>query len=119
MSIQSIGANAQLGAQITGAAKSDSAATHPDHSITPSSNTASNPTPTPEQVNKAINDLNKSIQANTPSIEFSTDDTSKRLVVKVVDQQTKQVLMQFPSEEVIDMSKSLDKLQGLLIKLKA
>ena len=47
---------------------------------------------------------------------FSIDPDSKHVVVKLIDQQTKEVLRQIPNEEVLELSKSLDKLQGLLIK---
>ncbi|MDE2429879.1 MAG: flagellar protein FlaG [Burkholderiales bacterium] len=68
-----------------------------------------------ENVTKAVDDINKSIKNLAGNLEFSIDDTSKKVIVKVVDQQTKQVLTQIPSQEAIDISRSLDKLQGLLI----
>jgi len=38
------------------------------------------------------------------------------MIVKVVDTASKQVLRQIPNEEVLAMSKTLDKLQGLMIR---
>jgi len=37
-------------------------------------------------------------------------------VVKVVDKETKEVIRQMPSKEVVELAKALDKLQGLMIK---
>lgn len=69
-----------------------------------------------EHITKAVNSINKTIQATLQNLEFSVDQDSSQVVVKVIDQQTKQVLRQIPTEEVLEIAKSLDKLQGLLIK---
>ena len=69
-----------------------------------------------EQVDKAVDAINKTIQAASQNLEFSVDGDTSNVVVKVVDQQTKQVLRQIPTEEALEIAKSLDKLQGLLIK---
>ncbi|MDY7537133.1 flagellar protein FlaG [Undibacterium sp. RTI2.1] len=74
---------------------------------------------TREQVEAAVKDINKSLQSSSQGLEFSIDPDSKHVVVKLIDQQTKQVLRQIPNEEVLEISKSLDKLQGLLIKQSA
>lgn len=71
---------------------------------------------TREQVNQAVEAINKTIQAASQNLEFSVDKDMSVVVVKVIDQQTKQVLRQIPTEEALDIAKSLDKLQGLLIK---
>ncbi|MFZ6672513.1 flagellar protein FlaG [Undibacterium sp. Xuan67W] len=78
-----------------------------------------NKSPSLADVTKAVQDINKSIQSSSQGVEFTVDNDDKRVVVKVVDQQTKQVLRQIPTEEAIEISKSLDKLQGLLIKQQA
>ena len=69
-----------------------------------------------DQVKSAVKSINQAIQVSAPDIQFSVDSDTDKLVVKIVDQQTKQVLRQIPTEEVIEIAKSLDKLQGLLIK---
>lgn len=52
-------------------------------------------------------------------IEFSLDEDTGQSILRVVDAQTKEVLRQIPSEEVLAISKALDKLQGILIQNKA
>ena len=74
---------------------------------------------TRDQVDSAVKDINKALQSSSQGLEFSIDPDSKHVVVKLIDQQTKQVLRQIPNEEVLEISKSLDKLQGLLIKQSA
>lgn len=71
---------------------------------------------TRDQLDQAVSTINKTMQATSQNLEFSVDSDTRDVVVKVIDQQTKQVLRQIPSEEAIEISKSIDKLQGLLIK---
>ncbi len=52
-------------------------------------------------------------------LEFSIDEESHRTVVKVVDQQTKELIRQMPSVEALEIAKALDRVQGLLINQKA
>jgi flagellar protein FlaG len=51
------------------------------------------------------------------SVQFSID--GDKTIVKVIDTETNRVIRQIPSEEAIAISKSLDKLQGMLINSKA
>ncbi|MYM25248.1 flagellar biosynthesis protein FlaG [Duganella sp. FT135W] len=73
--------------------------------------------PTLDQVNEAVSQLNKSAQANSQGLEFSVDTDTKRTVVKVIDQSTKEVLRQIPSPEALEIAKSLESKSstGLLI----
>lgn len=73
------------------------------------------PAPTLEQVNQAVSELNKSAQAKSQGLEFSVDNDSKRTIVKVVDQTTKEVLRQMPSPEALQIAKALDNTKSLLI----
>lgn len=74
------------------------------------------PVPTLDQVTQAVSELNQSKQAQVQGLEFSIDNDSKRTVVKVVDQTTKEVLRQIPTVEVLEIAKSLDSTKGLLLK---
>ncbi len=71
------------------------------------------------QLDDAIKSINKAMQSMSRDVEFSIDDESERVVVKVIDRETSEVLRQIPSEEALAISKALDKLQGLLIKQQA
>jgi len=64
----------------------------------------------------AVKKLNELVAPALQTVQFSLDDQSERMVVKVVDTASKQVLRQIPNEEVLAMSKTLDKLQGLMIR---
>lgn len=64
----------------------------------------------------AVKKLNDLVAPALQTVQFSLDEQSERMVVKVVDTASKQVLRQIPNEEVLAMSKTLDKLQGLMIR---
>ncbi len=64
----------------------------------------------------AVKKINEFISPSSSSVQFSVDQDSNRTVVKVVDLETKKVIRQFPNEDVLAMSKALDKLQGLMVK---
>ena len=68
------------------------------------------------ELETAVKNLNNFISPVAQSVEFSMDQDSGRVVVKVVDIETQKVLRQIPNEEVLAISKTLDKLQGLVIK---
>lgn len=64
----------------------------------------------------AVKQLNEFVAPALQTIAFSLDRQSERMVVKVVDTVSRKVLRQIPNEEVLAMSKTLDKLQGLVIR---
>lgn len=64
----------------------------------------------------AVKKLNEQVAPALQSIEFSMDQETDRIVVKVVDTATQKVLRQIPNEEVLAFSRNMDKLQGLVIR---
>lgn len=71
--------------------------------------------PNDQEMEAAVNNLNKVIASSLQSIQFSMDKEAGRVVVKVLDSETKQVLRQIPNPEVLAISKNLARLQGLFI----
>ena len=71
------------------------------------------------QVGQALQSINKALQKLSPNLEFTVDADSNRTIVKVMDTQTQEVIRQMPSVEAIEISKAMDKLQGLLVRQKA
>ncbi|ATQ75657.1 hypothetical protein CR152_14825 [Massilia violaceinigra] len=72
--------------------------------------------PDPAEVTKVVGEINVAMQALSRNIEFSIDADSKRTVVKVIDQTTKEVIRQMPTAEALEIGKALEKVQGLLIR---
>ncbi|MCC7680226.1 flagellar protein FlaG [Janthinobacterium sp. FW305-128] len=75
--------------------------------------------PSREQLDQAVSDLNQSSQMKTQGLEFSIDEDSQRTVVKVIDQETKEVLRQIPSKEALALAKTFDAAKGSLISQSA
>lgn len=86
---------------------------------------AAKPAPATEQpasraaVENAVREANEFIKPISESIEFTVDSDSGKVIVKMVDKETAQVIRQFPSEEMLALTRAMDKLQGLLIQRKA
>ncbi|SEK69660.1 flagellar protein FlaG [Nitrosovibrio tenuis] len=58
-------------------------------------------------------------QPGGSSLQFNIDAETDRVVVKITDSATGELLRQIPMEEMLALAKSLDQLQGLLLKTKA
>ena len=69
-----------------------------------------------EEAVKAANDFLKPIN---DGIQFSLDEDTGKTVVKVIDLATKDVIRQFPSEEMLAIAKAIDQMKGLLVQQKA
>lgn len=73
-------------------------------------------TPSRDEVSAAVKKLNEAMPPSAQSLEFEIDEDSDRVVVKIIDQTTKEVVRQMPTEEALEMAKAIDKMQGLLIR---
>lgn len=71
------------------------------------------------QLKGAIDAANEYIKPINSAVKFSMDKDSGSTVVKVLDTETKEVIRQIPSEEMLAIAKALNHIQGLLIKQKA
>lgn len=81
--------------------------------------TAKAAVPSQKELEAAVEQLNKSVQSKSQSLEFSIDNDSKRTIVKVIDQHTREVLRQIPTPEALQIAKSLDSGKGMLISQEA
>jgi flagellar protein FlaG len=60
-----------------------------------------------ERVAKHVEELNRFVRARDAQIQFEIDDSGARVVTKIVDINTREVLRQIPSEEVLRMAEAL------------
>ena len=70
-----------------------------------------------EQIVKALTQLVDTIVSN--NLNFSIDDSTGKTIVRVTDGETGELIRQIPSEEMLAIAQSLDKMQGLLLRQKA
>lgn len=72
-----------------------------------------------EQVESAVSRVSDYIQNFQRDLVFSIDQDSDRLVVKVVDSATQEVIRQIPEEEMLSIAKHLDSPESLIIRRQA
>jgi flagellar protein FlaG len=73
-----------------------------------------------DEVRKAAKQVNEALKGTASSdLQFSVEGDNKEVVVRVVDSQTKEVIRQIPSEQMVAISKAMDNLSGLLVQQKA
>ena len=73
----------------------------------------------PAALRRAVESINRRLEQSVNNLRFSVDDDTGKVVVKVLDTATEQVIRQIPSEEALAISRSLEKLQGLLLNQQA
>lgn len=74
--------------------------------------------PETEQVKTAVKDIEKFLASSRRNLEFSTDEESGRIVVKVIASETGELVRQIPSEEVLRIAHSLSDVNSLLFDAK-
>ena len=74
---------------------------------------------TPAQVAEAVKEANASLHSRTVGLRFEMDEDTDKLIVKVVDRESGEVIRQIPSEEVVRIAKVLGEAPGLLVSREA
>jgi len=74
---------------------------------------------TPTQVAEAVREINTSLQSRSVGLQFELDEDTDKMIVKVVDRASGEVIRQIPSEEVVRIAKVLGKAPGLLVSQEA
>ncbi|MGE8392561.1 flagellar protein FlaG [Pseudomonas sp. BIGb0427] len=72
-----------------------------------------------EKVKSAVKDIEKFLASSRRNLEFSTDEESGRIVVKVIASETGELIRQLPSEEALKIAHSLSDVNSLLFNAKA
>ena len=72
-----------------------------------------------EQVKRAAAEINRQLKNAAQSIRFTVDEVLGKTIVRVVDSETGDVIRQIPSEEALAISRSIDRLQGVLLHQQA
>ena len=75
---------------------------------------AESPKLAPEKVDAVVKELNDAMRLIATSLSFSIDETTGKTVIRVIDDGTKQVIRQIPSEEVLKVAARITELLGVL-----
>jgi flagellar protein FlaG len=73
----------------------------------------------PDQVTKAVDRLNEMMQYGKQQLTFQVDDESGRMVIRVMDAQTKDIIRQIPNEETLRFAQYVDGLVGMIFSKNA
>jgi flagellar protein FlaG len=72
-----------------------------------------------ERTQKVVDNISESLASMQTALDFSVDEDLGRVVVKIVDPETQEVIKQIPSEEALELAKSLGKLTGMFVETRA
>lgn len=82
-------------------------------------NAAAAPAPTESELKQAIKAANAALKEISSDLEFAHDESTGKTLVRVYDTNTKEVIRQFPTEEMLAIAHAIDNFRGLLIQQKA
>lgn len=69
----------------------------------------------PDQLKKAIAEMNKKINNTNQEAVFGVHEQTNRVMIKIVDKETKEVVKEFPPEKTLDMIAKLWEMAGILV----
>ncbi|WAW09549.1 flagellar protein FlaG [Oxalobacter vibrioformis] len=72
-----------------------------------------------ERTQKVVDNISESLASMRTSLSLSVDEDLGRVVVKIVDPETQEVIKQLPSEEALALAKSLGKMTGMFVETRA
>jgi flagellar protein FlaG len=98
----------------TGASLSDNGVSGAQTSLQPGAGGYS-----PATIEKATHAANRLMESFSSQIRFNVTNESGKIVVRMVDMQTKQVLLQIPNEQMVKIAQDPARLQGLALNQKA
>ncbi len=75
--------------------------------------------PDPEQLQQAVRDIRKIVESTASELNISIDQESGKTVVRVIDSATRKLIRQIPSEEVMSVSRAINRLAGFLVQEQA
>ena len=68
-----------------------------------------------EQLKKAIAEMNKKINNTNEEAVFGIHEKTNRVMIKILDKETKEVIKEFPPEKTLDMIARIWEMAGILV----
>ncbi|MNG06164.1 flagellar protein FlaG [compost metagenome] len=72
-----------------------------------------------ESLDSAVASISSFVQGVQRNLDFSIDESSGEVVVKVTDRDSGEVIRQLPSEEALRLSEQLESLRSLMFETRA
>ncbi|HQR02818.1 MAG: flagellar protein FlaG [Proteobacteria bacterium] len=74
----------------------------------------------PQQLQEAVESMRRQVEVHVPnSLAFSLDSSTGETIVKITDTQTGAMIRQIPSKEALEIARSIEQMQSLLLPQKA
>ncbi len=70
-------------------------------------------------IKQAVEDIQETVGNLAHNLRFLVDNDTGKTIIKVMDAHTEEIIRQIPTEEAIEIARTLDKVQGLLFNGKA
>lgn len=70
---------------------------------------------TPERLKKMIAEMNRKISNSNEEAVFGVHEKTNRIMIKILDKDTKEVIKEFPPEKTLDMIASIWEMAGILV----
>lgn len=68
-----------------------------------------------EQLKKAIAEMNRRINNSNEEAVFGVHEDTNRIMIKIMDKETKEVIKEFPPEKTLDMITRIWEMAGILV----
>ena len=68
-----------------------------------------------EQLKKAIMEMNRRINNSNEEAVFGVHENTNRIMIKIMDKETKEVIKEFPPEKTLDMIARIWEMAGILV----
>lgn len=68
-----------------------------------------------EQLKKAVAEMNRRINNSNEEAVFGVHEDTNRIMIKIMDKETKEVIKEFPPEKTLDMIAKIWEMAGILV----
>jgi flagellar protein FlaG len=76
----------------------------------------SSPAPTTEQAEQAAARVKEVLRETTSRLEINIDPDLQKVVIKILDGESGEIIRQIPAQELLDLAKYLDGPKGVLVR---
>jgi len=71
------------------------------------------------EIKNAIGKINKILEGDSTHLQYEKHDVFNEMIIKVIDDNTNQVISEIPSKKILDMVAKMCEMAGILVDKKA
>ncbi|MCB2310040.1 flagellar protein FlaG [Clostridium tagluense] len=72
-----------------------------------------------KEVKNAVNKINKFLEGEGTHVQYEKHDVFNQMIIKVIDNNTNEVIREIPSKKILDMVAKMCEMAGILVDKKA